>query len=364
MDPRPDTNDYRALFLADTPMMDMRAPVEFAAGAFPSALSLPLMTDDERTEVGICYKKNGQQAAIALGQQLVCGELRAQRLRGWSDFAERNPNGYLYCFRGGLRSQTVQSWLREQDIDYPLVRGGYKAMRRFLLNEMERSIAEADFVLISGKTGTGKTRVIGDLSRSVDLEGLAGHRGSTFGQLPQEQPSQIQFENAVAIALMKLLAVDSRRIYLEDEGKLIGRVCLPPALCEKMQRAPVLVVEESLERRINIVVEDYVVDLGQRYISFYGDQGPQLHCEKLQQDLFRIRKRLGGERYQQVSEILIAAFAQQFDSGDVSLHRDWITILLEQYYDPMYEYQFGQRTGTRKFTGSRTAVVDWALAAQ
>ena len=221
MDARPDTNDYRALFLADTPMMDMRAPVEFAAGAFPSALSLPLMTDDERAEVGICYKNNGQQAAIALGQQLVCGELRAQRLRGWSDFAERNPNGYLYCFRGGLRSQTVQSWLRQQGIDYPLVRGGYKAMRRFLLDEMEQSIAKADFVLISGKTGTGKTRVIGDLSRSVDLEGLAGHRGSTFGQLPQEQPSQIQFENAVAIALMKLLAANSQ---LPMAGNMVNRL--------------------------------------------------------------------------------------------------------------------------------------------
>ena len=99
------------------------------------------MSDDERAQVGICYKQQGQEAAIELGHQLVSGELKAQRLAQWADFAEQHPQGYLYCFRGGLRSQTVQRWLREAGIDYPLVIGGYKAMRRFLLEELERSVA-------------------------------------------------------------------------------------------------------------------------------------------------------------------------------------------------------------------------------
>ena len=133
MPARPDTNDYRALFLRPTPMMDMRAPAEFVHGAFPSALSLPLMSDEERAQVGICYKQQGQDAAITLGHQLVYGELKAQRLAQWTAFARQHPHGYLYCFRGGLRSQTVQRWLHEEGIDYPLVTGGYKAMRRFLL---------------------------------------------------------------------------------------------------------------------------------------------------------------------------------------------------------------------------------------
>ncbi len=141
-------------------MMDMRAPLEFAKGAFPGAHSLPLMTDEERAAVGRCYKREGQQAAITLGHELVSGEVKARRLAAWVDFARRHPSGYLYCFRGGLRSQTVQQWLREAGIDYPLVLGGYKAMRRFLLEELERSVAAADIVLVAGKTGTGKTRVI------------------------------------------------------------------------------------------------------------------------------------------------------------------------------------------------------------
>jgi tRNA 2-selenouridine synthase len=357
---RPDTDDYRALFLCPTPMMDMRAPAEFSRGAFPCATSLPLMSDDERAQVGVCYKKHGQAAAIELGHQLVAGQLRENRLVQWSEFARRYPRGYVYCFRGGLRSQTVQQWLREQGIDYPLIKGGYKAMRRFLLEELERSVARGSFVLISGKTGTGKTRVISRLARSADLEGLANHRGSSFGQLPTPQPSQIDFENALSITLMKLLAQDDSRIFLEDEGRLIGRLYLPEVLVEKMAKAPMLVVQESLAERIDVVIEDYVVDLGQRFAQLDPGHGPRLHSEKLQGDLSRIRKRLGGERHQAVSILMTEAFREQWRTGSLSLHREWIAALLEKYYDPMYEYQLAQRAGEELFRGSRDDVVAWA----
>jgi len=360
MPERPDTDDYRVLFLAHTPMMDMRAPLEFAQGAFPAALSLPLLSDDERAQVGTCYKQRGQAAAIELGQQLVSGETKAQRMAAWAAFARRFPEGYLYCFRGGLRSQTVQAWLREAGIDYPLVKGGYKAMRRFLLDELERAVTSAGFILVSGKTGTGKTRVIARLARSVDLEGLANHRGSSFGQMPTPQPSQIDFENAISIALMKLLARDPGNIFVEDEGRLVGRVYLPDALRRKMIAAPMAVVEQSLEERIDVIIDDYVVDLGRRYMVLYGEDGARLHSEKLQDDLSRIKKRLGGLHQQQVSQMMAEAFAQQWRDGDLSLHRPWVAFLLQKYYDPMYEYQLSQRDGKQLFHGDRDAVVAWA----
>jgi tRNA 2-selenouridine synthase len=360
MSERPDTDDYRALFLSPTPMMDMRAPAEFARGAFPSALSLPLMSDEERAQVGICYKRRGQEAAIELGHQLVSGELKDRRLAQWTDFARQHPAGYLYCFRGGLRSQTVQRWLREEGLEYPLVIGGYKAMRRYLLEQLELSVARASFVLVSGKTGTGKTRVISRLSRAVDLEGLANHRGSSFGQMPTPQPSQIDFENGISIALMRLLDGRQERIYLEDEGHLIGCLSLPDALREKMIVAPMLVVEQSLEERIDIVIDDYVVDLGRRYALMYAEDGPRLHSEKLQCDLARISKRLGGQRQQRVSDMMAAAFTRQWREGDLSGHREWIAELLEKYYDPMYEYQLSKRAGEQLYRGDRQAIVAWA----
>jgi tRNA 2-selenouridine synthase len=360
MPERTDTDDYRALFLSPTPILDLRAPAEFARGAFPAALSLPLMSDEERAQVGTCYKQQGQEAAIELGHRLVSGDLKARRMQQWFDFVRQHPQGYLYCFRGGLRSEIVQNWLREEGIDYPRVTGGYKAMRRFLLEELERAVAQASFVLISGKTGTGKTRVISRLSHGVDLEGLANHRGSSFGQLPTPQPSQIDFENGLSIALMRMLAAGQEQIFLEDEGRLIGNLSLPDSLCAKMAAAPMLIVEESLEARIDVVIEDYVVDLGCRYALMYADEGPLLHCEKLQSDLARISKRLGGQRRQEVSEIMDAAFTLQWQTGELSGHRDWIAQLLEKYYDPMYEYQFAKRSGEQLYRGDRQAVVAWA----
>jgi tRNA 2-selenouridine synthase len=360
MTSRPDTDDYRELFLADAPMMDMRAPTEFSHGAFPTAHSLPLMTDDERAQVGICYKKRGQEAAIELGHRLVAGDVKAERLARWKAFTLGHPAGYLYCLRGGLRSSTVRQWLRDEGIDYPLVLGGYKAMRRYLLEELERSVVRAELVLISGRTGTGKTRVISRLERSADLEGLANHRGSSFGQLPEPQPSQIDFENALSITLLKMLAADEVRIFLEDEGRSIGRLHLPEVLREKMVLSPMAVVEQSLEERVDVIVEDYVLDLGQRYTAIHAGQGARRHSEKLQDDLGRIRKRLGGERFQQVSDTMAAAFAEQESTGDLALHRQWISTLLQQYYDPMYDYQLGQRDGEILFRGNRDAVVQWA----
>jgi tRNA 2-selenouridine synthase len=341
-------------------MMDMRAPTEFAQGAFPCAHSLPLMSDEERAEVGICYKKKGQAAAIDLGNSLVSGTIREQRMQAWSEFAENNPDGYLYCFRGGLRSQTVQQWLRDAGIDYPLVEGGYKAMRQFLLAELQRSVERAEFVLIAGKTGTGKTRVIDQLSRSADLEGLANHRGSSFGALLEPQPRQIDFENSLSIVLMKLLAGAEKTIYLEDEGRLIGRVYLPDALQEKMKAAPMAIVEQTMAQRIDVVVDDYVLDLGRRFFTAHGERGPQLHCEKLQSDLARIQKRLGGERHTLISALMNSAFEQQWRDGDLSLHRQWVAALLDQYYDAMYDYQLSQRVGQVLFRGGRDEVVQWA----
>lgn len=344
----------------DAPMMDMRAPTEFSHGAFPTAHSLPLMTDDERAQVGTCYKQRGQAAAIELGHQLVAGESKAERIARWKEFARKHPQGYLYCFRGGLRSTTVRQWLRDEGVDYPLVLGGYKAMRRYLLDELQRSVARAQLVLISGKTGTGKTRVISRLQRSVDLEGLAGHRGSTFGQLPEAQPSQINFENTLSIALLKMLTGDDTRVFLEDEGRLIGRLYLPEVLREKMMTSPMAIVEQTLAERVDVIVEDYVIDLGQRFAAIHGEQGSQRHSEKLQDDLSRIRKRLGGERFAQVSDTMAAAFAAQRSTGDLGLHREWISTLLQKYYDPMYDYQLGQRDGEVLFRGNREAVIQWA----
>jgi tRNA 2-selenouridine synthase len=360
MTARVDTDDYRALFLQHTPMIDLRAPAEFARGAFPGSISLPLMTDEERAQVGICYKQQGQEAAIKLGHELVAGDIKAERLAAWTAFIESYPECVLYCWRGGLRSQTVQLWLKDAGVECPRVRGGYKAMRQYLLEELRRSIDNSDIVLISGKTGTGKTRVVERLVRCIDLEGLANHRGSTFGQMPTPQPAQIDFENSLSIQFLRLLATHNLPIFLEDEGRLVGRVALPNELQIKMKAAPMLVVEQTLDERVDMVLKDYIVDLGQRYTLSHGEEGAHLHAEKMLYDLSRIQRRLGGDRYKKMQHIMQQSFEEQRRSGDITLHREWIAFLLSAYYDPMYAYQLDKRGGERLFRGDRDSVLEKA----
>ena len=361
-----DRDLIRSLFLHDIPLMDVRAPVEFAQGAFPCAVNHPLMNDSERHDVGLRYKQQGQDAAIKLGNKLVSGEIKEQRIAQWQAFAREHPDGYLYCFRGGLRSRTTQQWLKESGVDLPLVNGGYKAMRRVLIDELEQSIADSRFIILAGKTGTGKTWLLKELSGAIDLEGFAHHRGSSFGRFPDGQPSQINFENSLAIALMKNRSRGINQFWLEDEGRLIGSLSLPLSLQKKMKESPLVLLEEDLEYRISITLKDYVIDLERYYRNYTKQRDKQTSNDNtlesdapfkqfssyLLDSLARIKKRLGGERYQKIEQQMQDALQEQKNSGNIDLHRIWIESLLTSYYDPMYEYQLENKQQQFVFRGN------------
>ncbi len=361
MTSRPDTDDYLALFLNDTPLMDVRAPVEFTKGSFPLALNAPLMNDEERHRVGICYKDKGQEQAIVLGHQLVSGDIKAARIDAWKRFALQNPDGYLFCFRGGLRSRLTQQWLRDAGIEYPLIAGGYKALRRFLIDQLEAVVARETFTLVSGRTGTGKTRLLNNLPNSVDLEGIANHRGSSFGRQITPQPTQIDFENRLSIALLKTAHQPHKNIVLEDEGHLVGRCCLPESLRVRMMAAPMMVLERPIEERIAIIKEDYVVGMISDFIGRDGEEAGWLNFrDYLLSALERLRKRLGGGRYADLKASMEAALESQRNSGDLGGHDAWIQALLKDYYDPMYDYQLSQKQGRVVVIGSPDTLLNWA----
>ncbi len=358
---RPDTDDYLSLFLNDIPLMDVRAPVEFAKGSFPSAFNAPLMDDEERHLVGICYKEKGQEHAIELGHQLVSGDIKAQRLKIWRHFIAQHPQGYLFCFRGGLRSRLTQQWIRDSGVDYPLVKGGYKALRRFLIDSLEQLIANSEFYILSGRTGTGKTRLLHQLPNPVDLEGLANHRGSSFGRHVTPQPSQIDFENHLAVAMLKSHHLIGGPTYLEDESRLIGCSALPENLRKHMAKAPLLVLEQSLEERIRIIREDYVDNMVAAYKHRDGEEAGWLNFrDYLLNAMDRIRKRLGGERHQRIRSLLEQALNLQEKTHDTSGHHAWIQPLLENYYDPMYDYQLGRKQGQILVRGGPDVITSWA----
>lgn len=359
---RDNTQDYRQLLLEAVPLMDVRAPVEFNKGAFPTAVNRPLMDDSERQQVGTCYKQAGQQAAIELGNRLVCGQLKEQRIAQWAEFAHRHPEGYLYCFRGGLRSQIVQQWLSEAGIAYPRVVGGYKAMRRYLIDALEAAVASCPLQIVAGLTGTGKTEVIHALGNSLDLEGHAHHRGSSFGRHATAQPGQIDFENALAIEALRVREAGHGQLVLEDEGRMVGSCTVPVGLYAAMQVAPLIWLEDDFDNRVGRILSDYVIDMHAEFALLHANQPEQAFnalAEHLSGGLLRIRKRLGGERYQHLQLIMQDALEVQQKTGDVQAHRAWIEGLLTHYYDPMYAYQRSGKDERVVFSGDQKAVVEF-----
>ncbi|MGI9280545.1 MAG: tRNA 2-selenouridine(34) synthase MnmH [Endozoicomonas sp.] len=354
----PDTTDFLSLFLNDTPLMDVRAPVEFSKGSFPLATNLPILDDHQREVIGTEYKQQGQDSAVSLGYELATDEVRAQRVASWQQFVQQHPQGYLFCFRGGQRSHITQSWLAESGHPYPLIKGGYKALRRYLIDELEKSVEDSQFIILSGKTGTGKTRLIHEIEDSVDLEGLANHRGSSFGRRYGGQPTQIDFENRLSIAMLKHRHCKSGRpVLLEDESKLIGRCSLSQEFRDKMQQSPIILLEESIEERVEIGLQEYVRDNLAEFQAVYGEEeGFSQFSQGLTDSLHRIRRRLGGTRYQELCDILSSALKQHESQGIIDGYRPLIEQLLTGYYDPMYEYQLAQKQGRILFKGDRKAI--------
>ncbi len=330
-------------------MLDLRSSVEFSKGAFPNASNIPLLTDEEREQVGTCYKQQGQDQAIALGHEIVCGETKSQRIQAWKDYFKTHPEAHLYCFRGGMRSHLVQEWLKEEGVETPLIEGGYKAMRNYLIDVLQQPL---NLIRLSGQTGVGKTDLLLELLNKVDLEGLANHRGSAFGQYVSAQPSQIDFENNLAIEILKQVNNSNQPIIVEDEGRYIGSINLPKEFIQSMKNSPVLILTCSQDERIGRIYQDYVVNQKADYIHQYCNKGHELFNDLLLLALQKIQKRLGGVRYKNLEKIMQQALIN--DSEE--LHKKWIAELLEDYYDPMYDYQLEKKSELVIFRGDKVEI--------
>lgn len=345
----------RALFPdgAGTParqLIDARAPIEVARGALPFAHALPLMTDEERRQVGIRYKEGGPDAAVALGYELVGPDLE-RRTEAWRTVANRGPTA-VTCWRGGMRSKLVVEFIGRDDV--ARVDGGYKALRADLLERLPRALARKRLVVLTGLTGSGKTRLLRALPASgdlqvLDLEGEARHRGSAFGAIDEPQPSQQTFENAVAA---QVILSPAQRLVVEDESRYVGRRTLPGPLLAAMRAAPVVVLEASLAARVSYSYREYVQDATRRH-------GVAPTAERLLADTGRLRRRLGGQRTDEVLTRIAALAADEEAWHDPEAHTGWITTLLEEYYDVLYRKALAKHGRPVAFRGDEEDVRAW-----
>lgn len=326
------------LFLKDIPLIDVRSPLEFAQGAFPHAVNLPILDNIQRHKVGLCYREEGREAAITLGYKLVSANDKRTKIENWLKFIKKAPQAVLYCFRGGLRSQITQSWIEAAGTDIPLLKGGYKRLRNYLINTLEEQVEKNAFLVISGYTGSGKTVILNKLTeegyKGIDLEGFANHRGSAFGHNSSPQPGQINFENALSIAFLKEEKKKSSFILLEDESATIGGVTIPRSLYEKKRKSPVFVLKIPRARRAEFILNDYIKA---RWQLIREEEDPYEKLFDIYRGPFdRIKKRLGGPMYAECVRDLENAIEEMKSGGSFDLHKVWIEKLLIHYYDPLY----------------------------
>lgn len=306
-------------FIAAVPMgatiLDVRSPKEFAQGHMPGAINLPLLNDIERHEVGLTYKNQGNHAAVKLGFRLT-----GYKFIDYIETAEQYARGgliYVYCWRGGLRSNTMAWLLASAGMQVMLLKGGYKQYRNWCL---ERFRIPLPLVAISGKTGAGKTELLQALGEQgaavIDLEALALHRGSAFGGLGLgTQPTQEAFENMLAMRLWEVAS--NERVWVENESRFIGKLRIPDHFFVQLKRCPLVTVERD------------VMERAKRILAEYGSFSESLLIEKTKS----ITKRMGGDR--------VKMSVSALESGD---RLGWVLPLLD-YYDRNYEHSIQSRVG-------------------
>jgi len=345
-------NNFKEIVIKDIPLIDVRAPIEFKKGAFKNAINLPLMNNKERELVGIRYKNNGNEAALKLGYKLVSNSIKKSRVDAWINFIKQNPNAVMYCFRGGQRSEISQKWLEEVGIKIPRINGGYKAFRTYLIDILDNANTLFKPIRVAGKTGSGKTTLLKEFNNFIDLEGLANHRGSAFGSFILPQPTQINFENNLAYEVIKK-SQTFKTILFEDESRHIGKNYIPNNFFNFLSKSKIVLLEIDINSRIENIFNDYIVNEISSYQNFYKDNGLKLWQDKMLKDFMNIQKKLGYENYKKIIEIFNNA------KDNINLHKEWIELLLVQYYDPMYNYQLRNKESSILFKGNQKELLEF-----
>jgi tRNA 2-selenouridine synthase len=353
------SDDFLSIVLNETPLIDVRAPVEFYKGAFINAVNLPILDDKQRELIGTKYKKQGNAAAVALAEELIKNEGKEQRVALWKEYLAQHPDAKLYCFRGGQRSGISQEWLQEADINITRLKGGYKAFRNFLMQQSEQISAKTPTLILGGRTGSGKTILLNKLQNSIDLEGIANHRGSSFGGFANKQPTQIDFENNLAYKLIQFHEKKFHTLILEHESHNIGRAFIPKPVYDNFMQGNLILLQTPLDVRAEITYNEYVVSAINEYEKNFADKGLQLWADNVKTGLKRIQKRLGSQHYNELAAIFDNAYAQHETSQAKGLYQEWITKLLTLYYDPMYDYQIQKSSIPIIFRGDEKAVQEF-----
>lgn len=294
--------------------IDVRSPSEFADSTIPGSINIPFFEDAERAEIGTIYKQVSVKAAMDRGLEIFSAKLPAFIKR----FEQIKEPKVVFCWRGGMRSRTTATVLALIGIKSHRLTGGFRSYRRWVVDTLEKFEVKPQAVVLNGNTGTGKTAILRLLKSEgfpvIDLERLAGHRGSVFGHVGIKGNNQKTFDSLLVTELLNYQ--QSPYLLLEGESKRIGKVALPDFIIRKKEQGISICIQLPLEERVRQILLDYE---------------PELHKQQLIDGFNHIKGRIHTPI---AKEIMMNLESDQFEQA--------VSLLLQYYYDSRYEHSINQ----------------------
>jgi len=307
-----------ALKIKNSAWVDVRCPREYKRGHFSNSFNIPIFSDSEYENLGITYRSKGQNEAILLGKKYVKKSIK-NTLSKFSSI--KNKNLIIYCARGGMRSNGMEHIIKKTNYNCYTINRGYKSVRSYTLSTFNQ---KRNVIILAGSTGTGKTQILQEMklknSNIIDLESLAKHRGSVFGDLGlDKQPSQQQFENNLSFEWIN--TNPNYPVFIESESRKIGRVVIPEGIWSHMENGYYIKIDMNFKRRVKNLLNEY---------GHYNKSDLKDRVE-------RISTRLGGAETKEAIDFI--------EKDDLS---GFCKLLLNRYYDKLYDRAYNTRKLPKK----------------
>lgn len=300
----------------DIVYIDVRSPSEYKNDTIPNAINIPILTDKEREEIGYIYKQIDVEKAKALGL-----EYASKKLVNFYSIANKiqkeGKKLALFCYRGGMRSNSIAKILDIMGLDVFLIEGGYKSYRRYVLKTLQSYKNKIKFIVLHGYTGTGKTKILSLLEMEnqpvLNLEYLARNSGSVFGNIyfGEEANTQKKFDSML---LQKFKQTNSKYMFVESESKRIGKIIIHDFLYNDIVNGYHILIKTSLNNRVKNIIDEYI------NIQNYNE-------DTLIDSINKLKNRLGHKK---VNELIKQLKAKNFEFV--------VKELMINYYDPLYKH--------------------------